>query len=65
MVVRFTTTYVISAYHRWSCEFESCSGEVYSIQHYMIKFDSDLQIRVITKLPNSEQSSKGKVKTHK
>jgi hypothetical protein len=23
------------------------------------------QIRVITKLPNSEQSSKGKVKTHK
>ena len=25
----------------------------------------DLQIRVITKLPNSEQSYKGKVKTHK
>jgi hypothetical protein len=24
-----------------------------------------LQIRVITKLPNSEQSKKGKVKTHK
>jgi hypothetical protein len=24
-----------------------------------------VQIRVITKLPNSEQSSKGKVKTHK
>jgi hypothetical protein len=24
-----------------------------------------LKIRVITKLPNSEQSSKGKVKTHK
>ena len=26
---------------------------------------NDLQIRVITKLPNSEQSYKGKVKTHK
>ena len=27
--------------------------------------NNDLQIRVITKLPNSEQSYKGKVKTHK
>ena len=26
---------------------------------------NDLKIRVITKLPNSEQSNKGKVKTHK
>ena len=26
---------------------------------------SEVQIRVITKLPNSEQSYKGKVKTHK
>ena len=25
------------------CEFESCSGEVYSIQHYVIKFASDFQ----------------------
>jgi hypothetical protein len=25
------------------CEFESCSGEVYSIQHYVIKFVSDLR----------------------
>jgi hypothetical protein len=24
------------------CEFESHSGEVYSIQHYVIKFESDL-----------------------
>ena len=25
MVVWFTTTYAISAYHHWSCEFEPCS----------------------------------------
>jgi hypothetical protein len=25
------------------CEFESCSGGVYSIQHYVIMFVSDLQ----------------------
>ena len=43
MVVRFTTTYAISAYHHWICEFESHSGEVYSIQHYVIKIVSDLR----------------------
>jgi hypothetical protein len=26
MVVGFTTTYVISAYHHWYCEFESWTG---------------------------------------
>jgi len=26
MVVGFTTTYAISAYHHWCCEFESRSG---------------------------------------
>jgi hypothetical protein len=41
MVVGFTITlffctYVISAYHNLRCEFESRSGEVYSIQHYVI-----------------------------
>ena len=41
MVVGFITTYAISAYHHW-CEFESHSDEVYSIQHYVIKFVSDL-----------------------
>jgi hypothetical protein len=25
VVVGFTTTYAINAYHHWSCEFESCS----------------------------------------
>ena len=43
MVVGFTTTYVISAYHHLHCEFELCSGEVYSIQHYVIKFVNDLR----------------------
>ena len=42
-LVGFTTTYAISVYHRWSYEFESRSGEVYSIQHYVIKFVTDLR----------------------
>jgi hypothetical protein len=41
MVVGFTTTYVISAYHHWCCEFESRSGR--GVQHYVIKFVSDLR----------------------
>ena len=43
MIVGFTTTYAISAYHHQCCEFESCSSKVNSIQHYVIKFVSDLQ----------------------
>jgi len=43
MVVGFTTTYAISTYHHYSCEFESHSGEVCSLQHYVIKFVSDLR----------------------
>jgi hypothetical protein len=43
MVVEFITTYAMSAYHHLCCEFESRSGEVYSIQHYVIKFVSDLR----------------------
>ena len=35
-----TTTYAISAYHHSSCEFESRSGR--GVQHYVIKFVSDL-----------------------
>ena len=34
MVVGFTTTYAISAYHHWCCEFESRSGR--GVQHYTI-----------------------------
>jgi hypothetical protein len=36
VVVGFTTTYAISAYHYWCCEFESRSGR--GVQHYVIKF---------------------------
>jgi len=43
MVVGFITTYAITAYHHWSCEFEPRSGEVYSKQYYVIKFVSDLR----------------------
>jgi hypothetical protein len=43
MVVGFTPTYAISAFHHCSYEFEPRSGEVYSIQHYVIKFVSELQ----------------------
>jgi hypothetical protein len=41
MVVEFTTTYAISAYHHYCCEFESRSGR--GVQHYVIKFVSDLR----------------------
>jgi hypothetical protein len=36
MVVGFTTTYAIGAYHHSCCEFESLSGR--GVQHYVIKF---------------------------
>jgi hypothetical protein len=39
MVVGFTTTYAINAYHHW-CEFKSRSGR--GVQHYVIEFVSDL-----------------------
>ena len=42
-VIRFPTTYAIRAYHHFWCEFEPGSGEVYSIQHHVIKFVSDFQ----------------------
>ena len=41
MVVGFTSTYAISAYHHWCCEFESPSG--WGVQHYVINFVSDLR----------------------
>ena len=40
MVAGFTTTYASSTYHHWCCEFESRSGR--GVQHYVIKFVSDL-----------------------
>jgi hypothetical protein len=41
MVYGFKTIYAIHAYHHECCEFKPRSGEVYSIQHYVIKFVSD------------------------
>jgi len=40
MVVGFTTTYAISAYHHQRCEFNFHLDKVYLIQHYVIKFVS-------------------------
>ena len=44
MVVVFTTTYAISAYHHKLCEFNFHLDKVYSIQHYVIKFVSDRSV---------------------
>ena len=41
MIVGFTTTYAISAYHHWYCKFKSRSGR--GVQHYVINFVSDLR----------------------
>ena len=41
MVVGFTATYVISVYNQWCCDFESRPGR--GVQHYEIKFVSDLR----------------------
>jgi hypothetical protein len=40
MVVVFTTTYAISAYHHWIVTSNPFHGEMYSIPHYVIKFVS-------------------------
>ena len=54
MVVRCTTTWAVSAYHHWCCEFESPPGR--GVQHYVIKFVTDLRpvgcfLRVLRLLP--------------
>jgi hypothetical protein len=44
MVAGFIATCVIGAYHHRRCEFESHSGMAHSmLQHYVIKFVSDLR----------------------
>jgi hypothetical protein len=43
MVVEFPTTCAIDAYHRYCCGFEPVHGEVYTIQHDVIKFVIDFQ----------------------
>ena len=47
MVVGFITTYAISAYHHWCCEFESRSGR--GVQHYVIKFVSGSPVSATNK----------------
>jgi hypothetical protein len=42
MVVGFSTTCAIGSNHHSSCEFKPHLSEVYSIQHYVIKFVGDL-----------------------
>jgi hypothetical protein len=43
---------------------KTIKNTIYVGHHYEQQMDN-ITIRVITKLPNSEQSYKGKVKTHK
>jgi hypothetical protein len=49
------------------CWFENCIFNYFFLEIYRDETDyfHAYEIRVITKLPNSEQSYKGKVKTHK
>ena len=42
VVISFTNTRAISAYHHYSCDFEPARCGVYSIQHYVMKFVGDL-----------------------
>ena len=44
VAVGLITTCAICAYHNKSCEFKFHSGEVYSIQHYVIRFVSDFRL---------------------
>ena len=43
MVIGFKTTYAISAYCHKHCEFKPGSGKVNLMQHYVIKFVSNLR----------------------
>jgi hypothetical protein len=64
-IVRPTVEYVSSA---WDPYQENHIKKIETVQRRSARTQWQKkkgQIRVITKLPNSEQSSKGKVKTHK
>jgi hypothetical protein len=47
MIIGFITTYAISAYHHHHCEFESRSGKVYSMQHYVINLSVTCHMSVV------------------
>ena len=40
-----------SHYHHQHCKFESCSGEVYSIQHHVIDFVSESGFHQVLRFP--------------
>jgi hypothetical protein len=63
MVVGFISTYAIWAYHLQCCEFESHSDEVYSIQHYVIKFNSDFR-RIVCFFRGTQVFSTNKTDRH-
>jgi hypothetical protein len=43
IIVRFTTTYVISTYHHKVVSSDPAHADVYSIQHYVLKFVNNLR----------------------
>ena len=45
IVVGFKTTYAISACHHQRCDIEPRSGEVYSMQHYVIKLTAPIILK--------------------
>jgi hypothetical protein len=46
-VVGFITTYANNVIHHKRYEFESRSGEEYSIQHYVIKIEHTTRVTVV------------------
>jgi hypothetical protein len=60
MVVGFTITYAIGAYHHWCCGFKFLQGR--GVQHYVIKFVSDL--RQVRFSPGPPVSSINKTDCH-
>ena len=57
MIVGFTTTYAISTYHHYHCEFESCSGDT-----LYYKVFSDLSGQWFS--PGTSASSTNKTERH-
>ena len=60
--LKYTTTYEITAYRHWCCEFESRSGR--GIPHYAIKFVSDLRQTGRWFSPGPPVSSTNKIDRH-
>jgi len=56
MVVGFTTTYAISIYHHWCCDFESRSGRC--VQHCVIKFVSEATGQWFSPSPSVSSTNK-------